>query len=314
MPTLGAAPSKDTLWSTANNHTAIPGCPWTDDHEDSAAELHVVLAGMSTGPVGISDSIGNTNATLLKRLIMKDGTLLKPRKAITAVDSTFLEESSPILALGTADEGQAGGFVYGTAGVGASWHFVSFLLPKAYNVKLRDFWPPPHSNHDSGRMMFAYRSFGEGLGCQEGKDALSSGCVQFATVESDPSSAIFEVPEAETSTITPGQLLYTPTVTSVWQSCPESRWILLGELNKYVHLSPQRFQFLECTRTGVSFSIRGSPGEVVELTALRPEGGPLSSLSGQDQHRYTVEKKTIHLPQAKVLLVQFESESITADI
>ena len=46
---LGAHPSKDTLWTTTNNHTAIPGCSWTRDHEAPAAELHVMLALMSTG-------------------------------------------------------------------------------------------------------------------------------------------------------------------------------------------------------------------------------------------------------------------------
>jgi hypothetical protein len=46
---MGAAPSKDTLWTTTNNHTETPGCDWTVDHEEVAAELHVVLALMSTG-------------------------------------------------------------------------------------------------------------------------------------------------------------------------------------------------------------------------------------------------------------------------
>ena len=35
----GAHPSKDTLWSTDNNKTSVPGCQWTPDHEAPAAEL-----------------------------------------------------------------------------------------------------------------------------------------------------------------------------------------------------------------------------------------------------------------------------------
>ena len=46
---VGSAPSKDTLWTTANNRTETPGCAWTVDHETVASELHVVLAIMSTG-------------------------------------------------------------------------------------------------------------------------------------------------------------------------------------------------------------------------------------------------------------------------
>ena len=48
---VGASPSKDTLWTTDNNRSATPGCDWTVDHEAVAAELHVVLALMSTGYV-----------------------------------------------------------------------------------------------------------------------------------------------------------------------------------------------------------------------------------------------------------------------
>ncbi len=48
---VGASPSKDTLWTTDNNRTETPGCDWTVDHEAVAAELHVVLALMSTGYV-----------------------------------------------------------------------------------------------------------------------------------------------------------------------------------------------------------------------------------------------------------------------
>ena len=46
---VGSSPSKDTLWTTENNRTETPGCDWTVDHETVAAELHVVLAIMSTG-------------------------------------------------------------------------------------------------------------------------------------------------------------------------------------------------------------------------------------------------------------------------
>jgi hypothetical protein len=45
----GAAPSKDTLWTTTNGQFAVPGCNWSPDHEKPAAELHVVIALMTTG-------------------------------------------------------------------------------------------------------------------------------------------------------------------------------------------------------------------------------------------------------------------------
>ena len=67
----------------------MQGCKFGPDHENVAAPLHVVLSLMSTGPVGISDMIGGTNVTLIQRTITQDGTLLKPAKPLTAVDSAL---------------------------------------------------------------------------------------------------------------------------------------------------------------------------------------------------------------------------------
>eukprot|EP01047_Picozoa_sp_COSAG01_P075507 COSAG01_NODE_12959_length_1654_cov_1.257381_2_plen_166_part_00 len=62
----GAYPSKDTLWTSDNGKFAVPGCQWSADHENIAAPLHVVIALMTTGPVGISDMIGGTNVSLIR--------------------------------------------------------------------------------------------------------------------------------------------------------------------------------------------------------------------------------------------------------
>ena len=56
---------------------------------------HVLLALLSTGPVGISDAVGATNATLVRRMIRSDGTLLKPARPIVAVDATLSEHNAP---------------------------------------------------------------------------------------------------------------------------------------------------------------------------------------------------------------------------
>jgi hypothetical protein len=292
---VGGAPSKDTLWSTDNNRTAIPGCPWTPDHEEPAAELHVVLALMSRGPVGISDAIANTNATLLKRIIRQDGTLLKPLRPITAIDSTFLDSGRSLFASPTASGKDEGGYVYGTAGIGPSWYFVSFLLPHAYTVKLQDFWPPVPKIAGQHNIL-AYRQFGGGLGCKNGADALSSGCVRLVELSSthDSSMGVFDVPAAPAS-----QSQYIPTITSVWQACPISRWILLGELDKYVPVSSERFQKIKCTDKAISITITGMAGEEVDITALRPS----RSLGGG--FHYTVVKRHVKISQAQKVTLSF---------
>ena len=323
---VGAAPSKDTLWTTDNNRTEIPGCSWTSDHENSAAELHGVLALMSTGPVGISDAIGFTNTTLLKRIISKDGTLLKPTKPITAVDSTFLDvqedknsQNSCILASPMepgSDERGMGGYVYGTAGMGPSWIFVSFLLPFPYQARVRDFWPSLPRNGSISPIIIAYRHFNSGgASCQNGTHAVSSGCVKLAhlyTQDKFMNRTVLEVPAAPLASS--GKPGYTPTVTTAWQACHKSGWILLGELDKYVPLSPQRFQTVSCTKDGVSVSVNGSHNESIELTALRPTPVGLTSYSmGRKETCYTVIKKKVSFSDTGQEAVSFSGPSSYED-
>lgn len=254
---MGKAPNKDTLWTTANGKTSIPGCPWTDDHEGPGAELHVALALLSTGPVGISDAIGMTNSSLLSRAIATDGTLLQPMKPVTAVDSSFLLDS------------KLNGYLYGTYGRGNSWIFISFLLDEAFGVTLRDFWPHPpikELRSYNENPFLAYRAFSDPITCRDGEDAVKSGCVFFVR-PTDDTDVVFTVPRSDFSS--PGTN-FSPSIHTVWQRCEESGWFFLGELNKYVTLSPKRFLSVSCTKTGVSATMKGSMGEIIDLTFLVP--------------------------------------------
>ncbi len=208
-----------------------------------------------------------TNVTLVKRIISNDGSLLQPSKPITAVDSSFLEEDIA-----------PNGFVYGTHGLDLSWIFVSFQLRDPFPVTLRDFWPPLQAtdtgNNDTvGNPRLALRTFGSSQECIDGEDAVASGCVTLVTLEKDSSdlSPVFEAPQS--SFDSPGSDL-SPNVVTVWNECPEgSGFFFLGELNKYVALSPKRFQSVECTEEGVLATVRGSLNEVIELTLLIQEEG-----------------------------------------
>lgn len=287
---LGAAPSKDTLWTSDNNRTAIPGCPWTPDHEAPGAELHVIFALMSTGPIGISDAIGMTNATLLKRTITVDGTLLKPAKPITAIDSSFLAASVTRLQ----------GYVYGTAGfLGRSWHFVSFKMKQSFPVRLRDFWPSPVGTDED--TVLAYRFFHQNPSCKDGTDAVASGCMELVVLNNtaDPSMPVFVAPASSFENVTGGSD-FSPTFTTVWRGChPTSGWILLGELNKYVPLSPARFIGIVCTDKGVAFQLRGTPGEVVTVTSV------------DWRKKVVVHESTI--PYSGEAMVRIESEGTIAE-
>ena len=348
---LGVAPSKDTLWTSSNNHTPSPGCQWQPDHEELAAELHVVLALMSTGPVGISDKIGMTNTQLLKRTITQDGTLLKPLKAITAVDSTFVDTSSggrQDISKKETDGGEEG-CLYGTYSLGPSYIFVSFKMKENYGVTLNDFYPPivRHDQKTAHKkkeppILLAYRQFDEGIGCHQshGMDAISSGCIQIKAVVSDgvdgytreatsselQEKEIFSVPQSDTSL--PGSE-FSPTITYVWKTlnCTTGNpsaggdfgWFFLGELDKYVSLSPDRFVDISCCSSsscgagegedgseGVfSAALVGSVGEIVKLTALEPRVRNNHLLDDGAGARYRVVYKEVEIPKNKVAKVIF---------
>ena len=253
---LGAFPSKDTLWTTDNNRTAVPGCPWTADHEAVAAPLHVVLALMSMGPVGISDALGLTDAELIKRTIAADGTLLKPSKSVTSVDSAI-----------AGAEGKPDGSVYGTySGSGTdavdAHQFVSFQLKSEFGVLASDFYPPLGASASA----LVHREFGNGKGCANGTDA--SACVAQTTAAATP---VVTLPKSDFSNTT-GGTDFAPAVTTVWPVCAASGWALLGELTKYVPLSPQRFSGIDCSAAGVTATVTGTAGEVVPVTLLQPSG------------------------------------------
>ena len=271
---LGASPSKDTLWSTTNNHTAIPGCSWTPDHEAVASELHVVLALMSNGPVGISDAIGMSNASLLKRIITKDGTLLKPSKPITAIDSMFKSAAKP--------EGQIYA-TYSTIGDATVWYFVSFQMQKSYTFDRSDFYPTMKSKS------VVYRTFTD-KPCIDGADAFKSGCVTMGSTSGPPG---FGVRKSNLANTTAGTDL-APDITSVWTPCGGG-WVYLGELSKYVSVSPIRFTSITCTTQGILVTAVGVPHENLTLTALRPNAGS-----------YQVSAKEVVVPPAGQVVVRFQ--------
>jgi len=219
----------------------------------------VVLALMSTGPVGISDIRGMTNATLIKRTIRKDGLLLKPSKAITSVDSSLARSAT-----------KPPGHVYTSYSATArdtvnAWHFVSFKMTEAWNLSLADFYPKLVASSN----MIVHRSF---------RDACANGTAASTCVEHSPlptQGSVLTLPKSDQSNVTGGTDL-APVVTTVWPVC-SSGWVLLGELSKYVPISSVRFEEVSCTELGLSATVNGVPGEAVEVTLLRPEQGKLAA-------------------------------------
>lgn len=78
------APSKDVTWTVPHQ----PGGGFQYDQPN--VELDYVLAVLSSGPVGIGDGIGFTNASLATMGANRAGVILRADKPLTAIDSTFI--------------------------------------------------------------------------------------------------------------------------------------------------------------------------------------------------------------------------------
>ena len=55
--------------------------------------LEALVAAMSTGPVQVADGVGFSDARLIARACAADGLLLKPSRAMTAMDFSLVAEA-----------------------------------------------------------------------------------------------------------------------------------------------------------------------------------------------------------------------------
>ena len=80
-PSKGIAPHKDTFYTVPE----MPdnGLGWPENHSD----MHCAVATLTTGPVTFGDKPGLENRDLLMKCCRDDGKILKPDRAISAIDS-----------------------------------------------------------------------------------------------------------------------------------------------------------------------------------------------------------------------------------
>jgi hypothetical protein len=80
---LGLAPFKDVLWSTSTQ----PGSPYGPNATEELPDREILMATLSTGPVGFGDGINFTNIQRLMRCCRNDGLILKPDRPLTTINT-----------------------------------------------------------------------------------------------------------------------------------------------------------------------------------------------------------------------------------
>jgi hypothetical protein len=268
---MGAAPSKDTFWTTDNGNQSTTrggcdksGCP--PDHTNAGAILHTMLTALSTGPVGFSDAPGETDAVLIGRTCDVKGNLLQPSKPLTAVDSTH--DVTP----GAAPSGYA--LITHTSVQGSVWlrlvvsHQMDPTVTPAFALRGLDIYPAFAAGETVAVTTWAQLQL-----CAQGP-AGGPNCgganVTPLVAPADPHTRIIPVPVPAK-----GEDVYTPTLTLLARVCPGSGngVALFGELDKFATVSVQRFTSIACAADGVSATLEGAEGETVRLAWWAPKFG-----------------------------------------
>ena len=268
MGALRIAPSKDTLWTASPqpgtmSDTSHNGLSYTTQPH---VRLDAVLATLSLGPVGISDGLGQADAGLITQAFRcaNDSTLLRPSRPLSWVDSSLLNLTFG----GTgADVRSTHAAVRASSAAGAPLHNSHLVLAwrSAADVALgpTDLYPPPADPTAplATRLHVLEPGAPQQAGCVDGAAAVPA-CVALV----QPGDAL--ISPASGTDISQFSLL------AVYEPMGNGAWFL-GELAKFVHVSPQRFDFVAVGGegpAGLVAGVRGFPGEAVLLTAVDSKG------------------------------------------
>jgi hypothetical protein len=226
-------PFKDDFWTTSKPQ---PGCKFSSCVEPNPV-LETLVAALSTGPVGPSDSIGNLDVELIMHTCTKSGLLLKADKPATALDSTFLPQkgfSFPSLIQVWDSFTQFGK---------NRWHYLLAAdLVAPFTVTTTDIVLQGTSS-----IVFDYFHFTNGT----------------HTVTPFDDTHSLKIANQKTTETAAGSVV--PFNYYVIAPILQSKWVLLGEVNKFITVSHQRITSLTDTSSSLSFTIAGTQGESIEL-------------------------------------------------
>lgn len=112
---LNTRPFFDGMWTYPTYSSAdATDVPYPAGYTQNATELGIAISLLSTGPIGLGDKLGFTNATLASLTCASNGVLLKPSLPAAPVDRYFLYDQpagTSLLQVGQAELWNAPNFV-----------------------------------------------------------------------------------------------------------------------------------------------------------------------------------------------------------
>ncbi|CAG5110825.1 Oidioi.mRNA.OKI2018_I69.chr2.g5182.t1.cds [Oikopleura dioica] len=228
---LGLAPFKDTFWTTPKQ----PGHPGYENITEWHPELESAMATLSTGIVGISDRVGYTNDDLVSKSIRPDGKILKPSRPIACPDHLLWELNPWEVNNGTSE------FETYSELNGHRWGII--LLYKNVTEKT------VHRSHNLRNFHFTRSGKGD-------KFLLTENFEKSEGRKIDHEFEHFLAPSEKLK-----MMYFAPLILIPGRS--QSYVTILGEINKWVKVSPQRFSELLVTHTMLSVTLSGVDQESI---------------------------------------------------
>lgn len=238
---LALAPFKDNAWSVAVQPGGSSG-----NASEINPSLQFAISVLSAGPVTPGDGIGYSNAALIARTHDASGRLLQPSRSATAIDAVIAGRAFP-------------GPDAPTGEIYATFSAVSGLL-----------W-------DTVIAATLTQPYALGPAALTGVRA-SSGLPASLTAEAEPTAVAYSVNattmDLSTLVVQPFDAALPITLLpgdewafQLWHVAPvhANGWSYLGELAKYVPVSPVRTVSVEVAGPSLAVSVRGSAGEAVSL-------------------------------------------------
>ena len=200
---------------------------------------------------------------------MSNGTLLHPSKPLTAVDAAFASfvrdasfESKPNKLSGSSIPSVWGSYMNVSVQLTAHSILSVNLTRNRFAVTPKDdLWPAPRAS------VFIHWLW-QGRACSNGTFVAEGGCV--SQVETGDSVDV-SCAGASAGCISTDQAKDLPFALHLFAPYVHG-FALLGEMGKFVPLSPARFSNVDFTATGMAFDVRGAPQEDVLVSVVRPPG------------------------------------------
>ena len=287
LAALRIRPIMDVLWTTPNQ-------PGNYEHLKlrQRIELEIIIATLTTGPIGFGDAENRTNATRLFLASRADGVILKPCFPALRLDSAYVAglgrgdsagevwtaPSAPARSISSRADRRANSFARLEA-VPASidaaiddekedgvwwWNVLVYGTPKGVApLRVEELWPRPTDPAAAFLAGPSWSSHQSGLSCKDGMSVSSCGLASWSV---GTPLLLPDVVATEIESVGWVLLSAAPVL--------PGGWVLLGEFGrKYVAVSPQRFLISPAAAAARSEASGGDSGADDALRPSELNGG-----------------------------------------